>query len=165
MQAPAEFFISPSKGQLEFPEVIREISSFIEADPESRYKLIVGSDSAVDDMTDFVSVIVMHRIGKCARYFWIRKREKTMPSLRQRIYHEALLSLALAERLSREVGEKINGYLSDGTCQLEIHVDIGQFGPTRDMIKEIVGMILGSGYVVKIKPESYAASSVADKHV
>lgn len=88
-----------------------------------------------------------------------------MPSLRQRIYHEATLSLSLAQQLTQGVGEVLNGYLAGGTCQLEVHVDIGRFGPTRDMIKEIVGMILGSGFAVKIKPESYAASSVADKHV
>lgn len=157
-------FISPTQGELGFAAVIDEISKFIEAEP-AKYKLIVGTDSEDGAEVDFVSVIVMHRVGTCARYFWTKMREAKMPSLRQRIYHEATLSLALAQQLTQGVGEILNGYLTSGACELEVHVDIGQFGPTRDMIKEIVGMIHGNGFAVKIKPESYAASSVADKHV
>ena len=47
---------------------------------------------------------------------------------------------------------------------LEIHVDIGEHGDTRDMIKEVVGMVTGNGFVAKTKPQAYAASYVADKH-
>ena len=43
-------------------------------------------------------------------------------------------------------------------------MDIGRNGPTKDMIKEVVGMIKGSGYMVRIKPEAYAASTVADRY-
>lgn len=147
-----------------FPDIIRDVSAFIEAEP-ARYTLVVGTDSEDGAVARFVSVVVIHRVGKCARYFWTRKSEPKMLSLRQRIYHEATLSLALAHQLTRGVGDILNGYLTSGICQLEVHVDIGQFGPTRDMIKEVVGMIHGSGFTVRIKPESYAASAVADKHV
>src|SRR4030043_183845 len=34
----------------------------------------------------------------------------------------------------------------------------------RDMIREVVGMVTGNGYVAKTKPESWGASTVADKH-
>jgi len=34
----------------------------------------------------------------------------------------------------------------------------------KKLINEIVGMIKGSGFAVKTKPESYGASSVADRH-
>ncbi len=47
---------------------------------------------------------------------------------------------------------------------LEIHVDVGEHGDTRDMIKEVVGMVTGNGFVAKTKPQAYAASYVADKH-
>ena len=47
---------------------------------------------------------------------------------------------------------------------LEIHVDVGEHGDTREMIKEIVGMVTGNGFVAKTKPDAYAASYVADKH-
>ena len=47
---------------------------------------------------------------------------------------------------------------------LEIHVDIGENGRTKEMIDEVVGMIIGNGMRVRIKPHAYAATSVADKH-
>lgn len=159
-------FTSPTLGPLSFERVVQEIAAFMERDHEHSYKLIVGTDSQqYADIAQFVSVIVIHRMGVYARYFWTKKSMARMSSLRQRIYHEATSSLELAQKLTQGVGEVLNGYLADGTCQLEVHVDIGQFGSTRDMIREIVGMILGNGFTVKIKPESYAASSVADKHV
>ncbi|MBI2327054.1 ribonuclease H-like YkuK family protein [Candidatus Curtissbacteria bacterium] len=48
---------------------------------------------------------------------------------------------------------------------LEIHVDIGPNGPTREMISEIVGMIRANGFKVATKPASWGASHVADRHV
>ena len=44
-----------------------------------------------------------------------------------------------------------------------IHADVGENGKTRDMIKEVTGLIKGNGFEPKIKPESFAASSVADR--
>jgi len=41
---------------------------------------------------------------------------------------------------------------------------VGEVGPTREMIKEVVGMVTGSGFVAKTKPEAYGAAVVADKH-
>jgi len=160
-------FYSPTKGTLSFVEVVRDIAAFIEEDPDRRYKLIVGTDSEARAGKDvgFVSVIVVHRVGRAGRYFWTRTKTEKMPSLRQRIYHEAVLSLALAEELTHGVGISLNGYLVNGKCELEIHVDIGQFGPTREMIREIVGMVTANGFQCRIKPEAYAASTVADKHV
>ena len=51
-----------------------------------------------------------------------------------------------------------------GNLQVEIHIDIGAQGETRDLIREVVGMVVGSGFAAKIKPEAFGASSVADKH-
>lgn len=160
-------FTNPTKGALSFGQVIAEIIAFIGEDPERRYRLLIGTDSEARESAEavFVSVAVIHRVGRAARYFWSRSKTAAMPSFRQRIYTEATYSLALAEALTSGVGESLNGYLTSGTCELEIHVDIGQFGPTREMIREIVGMISGNGFRVKIKPESCAASTVADKHI
>ena len=48
---------------------------------------------------------------------------------------------------------------------LEIHVDVGTNGETRTMIQELVGIIRANHFEAKTKPESYAASKVADRHV
>ena len=53
-----------------------------------------------------------------------------------------------------------------GQCRLQFGdpYRCGEYGDTRDMIKEVVGMVTGNGYVAKTKPEAYGASYVADKH-
>lgn len=47
---------------------------------------------------------------------------------------------------------------------LEIHLDVGEKGLTREILNMVVGMVKGSGYIAHIKPEAFAASCVADKH-
>lgn len=56
---------------------------------------------------------------------------------------------------------KLNGI---SRYDIQIHVDIGHNGETRTMINEVTGMIRGSGYDIKIKPDSFGASKVADKY-
>lgn len=80
-------------------------------------------------------------------------------SLRQKIFYETSLSLHLASQLEEEL--RHNGY---ATLNVEIHVDVGTRGDTRDLIREIVGMVTGSGFNAKIKPDSFGASKVADRH-
>jgi len=45
-----------------------------------------------------------------------------------------------------------------------IHADVGEQGKTKDMIKEVTGFIRGNGFEPCIKPESFAASNVADRY-
>ena len=82
------------------------------------------------------------------------------PVLRDKIYTETLMSLDVAQKIVPEIRAKI----SPDKYDLEIHIDVGPVGPTREMIKEVVGMVNGSGFVAKTKPNSWGASSVADKH-
>ncbi len=154
-------FHSPTYGSVELPQVRERILAFLAADPESNYQLVVGTDSQPHNGAgvDFVTTIVVHRVGHGGIYFWKRIVHKKKYVLRQRMYEEATMSL--------EMAETVIGLLhKDGITRydVQIHVDIGQYGKTREMITEIVGMIRGSGYDVRIKPESYAASKVADRY-
>ncbi|MGB4390477.1 MAG: ribonuclease H-like YkuK family protein, partial [Bacillota bacterium] len=66
---------------------------------------------------------------------------------------------ALASQLSDRLAEEgLNG------IELEIHLDIGSRGDTRSIIKEVAGMVSGTGFPAYIKPNAYGASSVADRH-
>jgi len=154
-------FNSPTYGTLELPSVREKILAFLARDPESTYQLVIGTDSQPKNGSgiDFVTAIVVHRIGKGGIYFWCQTLTKKPMVLRQRMYEEAAMSLEMAETVLALLHR-------DGITKydVEIHVDVGKFGETRTMINEIVGMIRGSGYVVKTKPDSYAASKVADRH-
>ncbi len=47
---------------------------------------------------------------------------------------------------------------------VEIHLDVGDIGDTKNIIREVVGMVTGSGYAAVTKPNAYGASKVADRH-
>lgn len=158
-------FISPTRGQLSVTGVVEEISRFIDSDAQSFYRVVIGTDSQAKRMNgeaeiDFVTAVVVHKIGHGARYFWSREKQKKRYVLRDKIYTETIKSLEFAEKFVPLIRDKIPASLYD----LEIHIDVGPVGPTREMIKEVVGMVRGSGYTAKTKPESYGASSVADRH-
>ena len=46
----------------------------------------------------------------------------------------------------------------------EVHIDVGENGATREMIQELVGVVRANNFEAKTKPDSYAASKVADRH-
>ena len=140
-------------------EMVIDILDYVTSGPDYSYKIIIGTDSHVRDETHFVTALVVHRVGKGARYFYRRKLYEKINSLRQKIFFEAAFSLEMASKLTQSLAEHGHTELN-----LEIHLDIGRNGETRGMIREIVGMIVGSGFDAKIKPDSCAASNVADKY-
>lgn len=158
-------FNSPTKGPLTTDSVISEVAGFVKEEPGGFYRLVIGTDSqtkSTDGVSeiDYVTAVVVHRQGKGARYFWRKEKMAKIPHLRDKIYTETSISLSVAQELVPLLRKAI----SPAKYDFEIHIDVGPIGPTRDMIKEVVGMVNGSGYVAKTKPESWGASSVADKH-
>lgn len=158
-------FNNPTRGDLDGSELIDELASYVNDAPQQSYLLTVGTDSChVDGRASIVSVIAVQRVGHGGRYFWRRFYREEFPSLRRRIYQEATLSLKLASRLNDALEESLDRLPTPFDYNLQIHVDIGHSGPTGDMMNEIVGMIRGSGYDVRTKPEAYCAAVVADRY-
>lgn len=153
------YFISPTKGVMSFERMYDDVAQYIKDSPNDEYKLIIGTDSHTKDDVTFVTAVVVHRKGKGAKYYYTKHRDRKMPSLRQRIYYETSLSLHVASRLAEMIAKNGTAHLN-----VEIHLDVGQAGDTKDLIREVVGMVMGSGFDAKIKPDSYGASKVADKH-
>ena len=155
-------FQSPTYGKVDLNGLKKIISSFMAVDKKADYEIIVGSDSQKirKGAYDFVSALIVHRIGFGGIYFWKRQVYEKKMSLKERIYFEATMSLETSENFVQFF--KTNGI---SKYNIQIHVDIGKNGETRDLITEVVGMIRSSGYEVKIKPDSYGASKVADRHI
>jgi len=154
-------FHSITYGDLTFKEVIFRIGEFMHAEPQAVYELVFGTDSQVyAHHADFVSAIIVHRFGGGCVYFWQRQRHNGKKwVLRDRMYQEAVYSMQLAQHFMDQF--QIEGIIH---FNMEIHVDIGEKGDTREVIKEVVGMVRGSGFTVKTKPEAYGAASVADRY-
>lgn len=154
-------FQSPTYGAVSFKEVIFKIGMFMKTRPQDNYEVIIGTDSQVykQDVV-FVSAIIIHRIGGGALYFWEKERNTDgFWVLKTRMYEEAVRSMVLAQKFMEEY--RIEGITRFNT---EIHVDIGGNGKTKELITEVVGMIQSSGFAVKTKPQSFGATSVADRH-
>lgn len=148
--------------KLNAQQIIQTISDFIAADPKRAYKIIVGTDSEKrsDDKADFVTAIVIHRVGNGGRYFWKHIEAGNIHTLRDRMWQEVLYSLEISKKLTILLKEaKLD------KCAFEVHVDVGENGATRSMIQELVGAVRANNFEAKTKPESYAASKVADRHV
>ncbi|MBI2450714.1 MAG: ribonuclease H-like YkuK family protein [Parcubacteria group bacterium] len=161
-------FWSPSEDKrFTIEEVADKLGSYISENPEKKYRLIIGTDSQENhDGVVFVSAIILHRVGNGGRYFWHRsKREGTMV-LRDRIHQEVDFSRRLAEKFEAFFNEWKMNFRGSKTFwpNLEIHVDIGENGATRSLINEIVGMVRAFGFEIKTKPNSYGASTIADRH-
>ncbi|MGI6307437.1 MAG: ribonuclease H-like YkuK family protein [Dethiobacteria bacterium] len=154
-------FCSPTKGKMTLEEVFAEIIAYMKDQPQEQYKLIIGTDSQthLGEEVIFVTAIIVHRVGKGGRFFFCRKKHYFLQSLRQRIFFETSLSLEVAGRFTNLLSE--NGYAH---LNVEIHLDVGEKGDTRDLIKEVVGMVIGSGFDARIKPDSYGATKVADRY-
>lgn len=143
--------------KISFQEIIEIIKSFILEKPQYSYKLFVGTDSENREKgVEFISVIVIHRVGYGARYFWKRTFSKKDYHLYERLWQEAILSLNISEKLFKLlIDEKLK-------FDFEVHLDLGTNGKSKSVIKEIINLIKSYGFEVKIKPEAYAASKIAD---
>lgn len=174
MDGNGHSFNSATHGKVDVEEVIEIIKEFLEEEPENEYSLVIGTDSHEKKLADtvrptngsrtinLVTAVLIHRKGFGGKYFWVRNEMPNIHTLREKIYAETLASLNFATTFVPLLKKSLNG--KSPNYNLEIHVDVGEHGDTRDMIKEVVGMVTGNGFVAKTKPQAYAASYVADKH-
>lgn len=155
-------FHSQTLGILCLGEMMEEIAKFVKKEPKRFYKIIIGTDSEASSPVSLVTAVTIWRVGNGAIHFWTKSEERKFGSLRDRIWQEAINSITLAQevraRLQKVLGDE---FFWDGN---EVHVDVGQNGPTKDLIDSVVGMIRGYNFEPVIKPYAFGASVVADRH-
>lgn len=163
-----EMLNSFTHGAIKIKRSLQLIKEFLEEKPNEEYSLVIGTDSHEKEKNgnsktiSLVTAILVHRKGFGGKYFWRRKNMANIHTLREKIYAETLESLNFALSFVPLLRRELNG--NSPLYNLEIHIDVGEHGDTRDMIKEVVGMVTGNGFVAKTKPHAYGASYVADKH-
>ncbi len=170
-------FFSPSKGNLTLEQVIKEIFGYMQESPGSQYEIVVGCDSPSSDKPFFPIAVVVLRIGSGGRFFlkkmsypeeFLKKFGVPFGSWKNRILQEVYLSCELALSLREELEKENTLRRAQGKSlkyQFEyIHADVGEVGKTKEMIKEVVGLIKSNGFEPRIKPFSFAATVVADRY-
>ena len=135
------------------------------------YDIIVGCDSSSGENPNFPIALAVLRTGEGGRFFLKKVNyppplNKKFANWKNRILEEVLLSCNLALNLRDSFNKKIEA-ISNGNFRYQfryIHADIGENGKTKDMVKELTGLIRGNGFEPKIKPESCVASVIADRY-
>jgi len=123
-------------------------------------KIYVGADSMLySSRCSFACVIALHNSQQnIAKYFYKRYTDRSdkFKNLQAKILNEVSLAVDAAQEILKVFPD----------ADIEIHVDIGSGAKnkTKSMINQVKGWILGSGFGIKIKPKSWASSSIADWH-
>ena len=151
-------------GEVSMERIVEIIDGYVSKNPHSEYQVIVGTDSQNFDKTKIVLVIAVIEKRKGGIFFYEITNVTKITNIKQKLYTETQMSLDCATQLmdAFEKGFEETGF--DYTkVQFSIHVDAGFNGPTKEVIPEIVGWVKSCGYDVHVKPESFVASSIADK--
>ena len=149
-------FKSPTYGILEKNEVFNYLKNTIIKN-NGNYKIIVGTDSQNTYKTKMVIVICLINEGKGGSFFYHIDWLPKIKDLNTKIYTETEKSLQIARELNKFFNKE------NIRTNVEIHVDIGREGKTKDLIQSIIGWVTAEGFIAKIKDESYVASTIADR--
>lgn len=158
-------FISPTYGTLTFREVVNKIEETTNKFPQDKFCITIGTDSQNFDVTKIVLVIVLEHVGKGSIFFYQITKTDIIRDIRTKLFTETQMSLECADKLFKIFEKDLENNSFDYTkLEFAIHVDAGKNGKTNAVIPEIVGWVTSCGYECVTKPDSYAASSVADKY-
>lgn len=162
------FFNSTTSG-MNIEDVVKNITEFISKSPDSIYRIAVGTDSQVKgSCTCFATGIHIHRVGYGA---WCCISKQIEPRRYRNLKEKIAKETAITYELAYTLNEMLMGFLAEYSMKhkgfeikLEAHLDLGRKGETRKLIREMTGFFEGMGIETKIKPDSYVASSYANRH-
>lgn len=119
----------------------------------------IGTDAQKSSKRmEFVTVACVLNPGKGGRVFYTRRFDRKNISLFEKLSTETWLSLDLAIRMHE------NFQLEEGGEQIWVHVDANpdKRYDSSSYVKQLAGMVAGSGFPVLVKPNAWCASHVAD---
>lgn len=127
--------------------------------------IIVGTDSQNFNNTKMVSVIAVIANGHGGIFFYEISRENLIQNVKLKLQTETAASLTLAGELVNMFEGKAIYREMFAECPLSIHIDAGNLvnGKTKDLIPGLVSWIRSCGYNVETKPNSFVASTIADR--
>ena len=155
---------SETYGKLELKEIPVKINDYFQKMRQygEEIHIVVGSDSQNFSDTKLVNVIAVYCEHHGGIYFYEISRINKIKDVRIKLHVETGESLKVAT----ELVDLLEGYdeLFMNTT-LSIHIDAGLSpeGKTRELIPELVGWIKSCGYDCETKPDSWVASTVADR--
>lgn len=159
-------WISPTQGELSIIQIPAYIKEYYERMKhfDTGIHITIGTDSQNFDYTKEVNVIAVICEGHGGIFFYKISVHDRITDVRTKLRVETADSLSIAEKLVTmlESSEYEDVFMN---TEFSIHIDAGYSdkGKTKELIPELVGWVKGMGYEAMVKPDSYVASSVADK--
>ena len=158
--------LSFTHGEVDIKDIAEIVVEYLKNHADSAGNhVVIGTDSQNFADTKVVVVIAVYTEGKGGKFFYEISRIRRIDNVQQKLHMETSLSLEYADKLMQRLSEiKHNtGYDATAHCSIGIHVDAGYKGKSGTVIPEIVGWIQAMGYDVAVKPESFVASTIADR--
>ena len=129
------------------------------ADRNCEYQIFLGTDSQLHKSIKsiiYATCIILYKKGKGGVIFTKKKKTINNITLRERLMKEAWLSLEVAFELSK---------LLTNNIELVIHIDANKSPKYKSglYVNELVSLVSGQGFQVVVKPDAWAAQSVADR--
>ena len=158
-------FKSPTYGEVDFPRILEIMKEFYERNKQyEKFHIVIGTDSQNFSDTKVVSVIVLQCEGHGGIYFYKVERVPRIQDVRQKLNYETGQSLKYADILLELMeNEKYEDLFLNSTFSIHVDASHSDNGKTKELIPGLVGWIHSCGYDCSVKPDSYAASSIADK--
>lgn len=166
-------FQNLSKRNMDFEEVFQHILAFIKIQPTGSHRLIIGTDSHVHgSYTRFITGVVIQREGKgvwaCYRRIDIARR---ILSLKEKISLETNFTQEVAYMFTpvkqNQIIDLLLPYVEKGAnFNMVGHLDMGRDtkNKTRVYVDEMIKRIEAAGLEAQIKPDSFVASSYANRY-
>jgi len=135
-------------------QTVDDVVAFVREATAGGQIVHVGTDSLqAGKLAQFCTVIAILTPGKGGRAIYRREIARRFTSLRERLFKEVWLSIEVA----LELAPVVKG-------DLTVHVDanpIEKHASSR-WVQELVGLVVSQGFAVRIKPDAWAASALAD---
>jgi hypothetical protein len=148
-------------GEVQFEEMYSLIKAYLSHDKNCEYEVSIGTDSQNYSMVKVSIAVGIHKIvnnvGRGGIFFSEIKRFSKITNIRQKLFLETSLSLELAIKLRDRFQKDHTGH------EILIHVDAGLNGPSSMWVDDISGWVRACGFTAVIKPDSYMASSIANR--
>ena len=158
MSVQGELWHDADGNSITLAEISQKISSYV----NEGGKIYIGTDSMLSSTKCvFATAICIHDNAKKIALYYVKRRnsnDRCYSELQDKIFEEVNMSILTSRSLIK--------YFPESRDQIEVHADVGRTAKsaTRTFVDLIRGWVQGLGFACKVKPESWASSSVADWH-
>lgn len=151
-------WVDPDGRVIDYSQLIEEIKDHT----RSHGKIFIGTDSFVTKgICSFVTAICFHgAVGQNGGRYYL-KRDKVS------VDHFDTLVVRMLEEVTKTVNTTLMISAHCPNAKIELHLDIStspEKGATGKYADMLTGYAKSTGFPIRTKPDSWASSSVADKH-